>query len=79
MKNINLRKVIAIVLSLLMVAGCFTTSAFAMGNDVDIDISEGGNSSTNMVPGNKLIEDDLAIYEGAAVLGDAVTLNAVNI
>ena len=78
MKNINLRKVIAMVLSLLMVVGCFTTSTFAMGNDVDIDIGEGGNSSTNMVPGNKLIEDDLAIYEGAAVLGDAVTLNADN-
>ncbi len=75
MKNINLRKVIAMLLSLLMVVGCFTTSVFALGSDVDINIGDSGNSSTKIVLGSKLIENGLALYEGAAVSGSTITLN----
>ena len=76
MKNINLRKIAAVLLSVIMVATLLTTGVFALGNDVDINIGEGGNASTKLVSGKQLIEKELAIYEGVEVAGDAATLNA---
>ena len=76
MKNINFTKIMATVLSVLMVVTAFTTCVFAMGNDVDINIGESGNVSTKTVSGKQLIEKELAIYEGVAVSGDAATVNA---
>lgn len=76
MKNINFKKFIAVVLSVLMVVTAFTTSVFALGNDVDINIGDSGNASTKAVSGKQLIEKELAIYEGVTVSGDSATFNA---
>ena len=76
MKNINLRKIAAMLLSVIMVVTALTTGVFAMGDDVDINIGDSGNASTKMVSGKQLIEKELATYEGVTVAGNAATLNA---
>lgn len=75
MKNINLRKITAMLLTLIMVVTALTTGVFALGNDVDINIGEAGNVSTNVVSGKQLVEKELAIYEGVTVSGTAATFN----
>ena len=75
MKNINLKKFIALVLSVLMAVSCFTNGVLALDNDVDMDIRDLIEVSTNTVTGKQLVEGGLASYKGVAVSGDAATLN----
>ena len=75
MKNINLKKFIALVLSVLMAVSCFTNGVFALDNDVDMDIRDLIEVSTNTVTGKQLVEGGLASYKGVTVSGDAATLN----
>ena len=75
MKSISLRKITAVLLSVLMTICCFTTGVFAYGDDVDMEMGDVTEGTSKAISGKYLIENWYSVYEGADVSGNAATLN----
>ena len=75
MKNMNLRKIAAMLLSVIMVVTALTTGVFAMGDDVDMEMGDVTEGTSKAISGKYLIENWYSVYEGADVSGNAATLN----